>query len=44
VLVLAEGLSGLGLPTTADGAMQLYMGKGLVSFVERSAPFDEQVT
>jgi beta-phosphoglucomutase-like phosphatase (HAD superfamily) len=25
--VLAEGLSGLGLPTTADEAVQLYMGK-----------------
>ena len=29
MLLLAEGLSGLGLPTTADEAVQLYMGLGL---------------
>ena len=32
--VLAEGLSGLGLPTTADEAVQLYMGKGLADCVQ----------
>jgi HAD superfamily hydrolase (TIGR01509 family) len=32
--VLAESLSGLGLPTTADEAVQLYMGKGLVDCVQ----------
>lgn len=31
--VMAEGLSGLGLPTTADEAVQLYMGKGLADCV-----------
>ena len=31
--VLADGLSGLGLPTTADEAVQLYMGKGLADCV-----------
>jgi beta-phosphoglucomutase-like phosphatase (HAD superfamily) len=33
MLVLAEGLSGLGLPTTADEAVQLYMGLGLADCV-----------
>jgi HAD superfamily hydrolase (TIGR01509 family) len=32
--VLAEGLSGLGLPTTADEAVRLYMGLGLVDCVQ----------
>jgi HAD superfamily hydrolase (TIGR01509 family) len=34
MLVLAEGLSGLGLPTTADEAVQLYAGKGLADCVQ----------
>lgn len=33
MLVLAEGLSGLGLPTTADEAVRLYMGLGLADCV-----------
>jgi beta-phosphoglucomutase-like phosphatase (HAD superfamily) len=32
--VLAEGVSELGLPTTADEAVQLYMGKGLADCVQ----------
>jgi beta-phosphoglucomutase-like phosphatase (HAD superfamily) len=32
--VMAEGLSGLGLPTTTDEAVQLYMGKGLADCVQ----------
>jgi HAD superfamily hydrolase (TIGR01509 family) len=32
--VLAEGLCGLGLPTTADETVQLYMGKGLADCVQ----------
>jgi HAD superfamily hydrolase (TIGR01509 family) len=34
MLVLAEGLSGLGLPTTADEAVQLYMGKSFADCVQ----------
>ncbi|HEU0218636.1 MAG TPA: HAD family phosphatase [Stellaceae bacterium] len=33
MVVMAEGLSGLGLPTTADEAVQLYMGLGLADCV-----------
>jgi HAD superfamily hydrolase (TIGR01509 family) len=34
MLVLAEGLSGLGLPTTVDEAIRLYMGKGWADCVQ----------
>jgi len=38
--VMAEGLSGLGLPTTADEAVQLYMGK---SFADCAQSMEAQL-